>query len=104
MGATWSLFGAPKDLLWEPLRSLCGSSLEPLHRPRRASGIILELYWALFARLLLLILVSFRSSFYDVVFDLLSEPLGVDLELPSKPSDPKKPEFPQGILTCLKKF
>ena len=33
---------------------------------------------------------SFRSSLFDVVFYLLSEPLGVDFDVPSRPSDLQK--------------
>ena len=73
----------------------------------------MKLYWASFPRFWLLLLVYFRSSFFDVVFYLLSEPLGVDFELPSKPSDSivssqadpptlKNLEFPQGIFTFMK--
>ena len=83
LGLSWAPFGSS----WGSL----GGSLGPLHRPQRASRFLLELSWASLARLLLLLLVSFRSSFFDVVFSLLSEPLGVDFELPSRPSDPQKP-------------
>ena len=42
-----------------------------------------QLFGALFVVLDALLFVSFLSSFFDVVFYLLSEPLGVDLELPN---------------------
>ena len=42
-----------------------------------------KLFGALFVVLDAPLLASFRSSFFDVVFYLLSEPLGVDFELPS---------------------
>ena len=49
-----------------------------------------KLFGALFVALDALFFVSFLSSFFDVVFYLLSEPLGVDFELPNRPSDPQK--------------
>ena len=36
-------------------------------------------------------LVYVRYSFFDVVFYLLSEPLGVDFEIPSRPPEYQKP-------------
>ena len=63
----------------------------------------MELSWASFARLLLLLLVYFRFSFFDVVFYLLSVPLGVDFELASRPSDPQKPRFSLGNLNICEK-
>ena len=39
---------------------------------------------------LLMFFLFFLSSFFDVVFYLLSEPLGVDFELPNWPSHPQK--------------
>ena len=45
---------------------------------------------AFFVALDALFFVSFLSSFFDVVFYLLSEPLGVDFELPNRPSDLQK--------------
>ena len=87
-------FGSVLGLSWAPFGSSWGSlggSLGPSDRPKGASRFVLELPWASFARSLLLLLVSFRSSVVDVVCYLLSEPLGVDFELPSRPSDPQKP-------------
>ena len=37
------------------------------------------------------LLVYVRFSFFDVVFYLLSGPLGVDFEFTSRPPDPQKP-------------
>ena len=42
-----------------------------------------QLFGALFVVLDALFFVSFLSSFFDVVFYLFSEPLGVDFELPN---------------------
>ena len=42
-----------------------------------------KLFGALVVALEALLFVSFLSSFFDVVFYLLSEPLGVDFELPN---------------------
>ena len=42
-----------------------------------------KLFGAIFVVLDALIFVSLRYSFFDVVFYLLSEPLGVDFELPN---------------------
>ena len=42
-----------------------------------------KLFGALFVALEALVFVSFLSLFFDVVFYLLSEPLGVDFELPN---------------------
>ena len=42
-----------------------------------------KLFRALFVAFDALIFVSFLSSFFDVDFYLLSEPLGVDFELPN---------------------
>ena len=47
-----------------------------------------QLFGTLFVVLGALLLVSFLSSFFDDVFYLPSEPLGVDLELPNRPSHP----------------
>ena len=44
---------------------------------------VAKLFEALFVVLDALLFVSFLSSFFDVVFYLLSEPLGVDFELPN---------------------
>ena len=49
-----------------------------------------KLFGALFVALEALIFVSFLSYSFDVVFYLLSEPLGVDFELPNRPSDLQK--------------
>ena len=70
-------FGCVLGFPWASLGSSWGSlggSLGPLHRPQRASRFLLQLAWASFARFLLLLLVSFRSSFFNVVFYLLTEP------------------------------
>ena len=85
--SVWGLSWAPFGSSWGSL----GGSLGALHRPQRASRFIWELSWTSFARFWLLLLVYFRSSFFDVVFYLLSEPLGIDVALPSRPSDPQKP-------------
>ena len=50
-----------------------------------------KLFEALFVAPDALLFVSFLSSSFDIVFYLLSEPLGVDFELPNRPSDPQKP-------------
>ena len=50
-----------------------------------------KLFEALFFALDALLFVDFLSSSFDIVFYLLSEPLGVDFELPYRPSDPQKP-------------
>ena len=49
-----------------------------------------KLFEALFVVLDGLLFASFLSSSFDIVFYLLSEPLGVDFELPNRPSDLKK--------------
>ena len=88
-----------------------GGSRAPLGISRGTLGGLLGALWGLLgaststtegfqiplATLLVLVCsllaVSFRS-FFDVVFYLLSVPLGVDFDLPSRPSDPQKPSFP----------
>ena len=50
-----------------------------------------KLFEALFVALDALLFVDILSPSFDVVFYLLSEPLGVDFELPYRPSDPQKP-------------
>ena len=50
-----------------------------------------KLFEALFVVLDALLLVDFLSSSFDIVFYSLSEPLGVDFELPYRPFDPQKP-------------
>ena len=50
-----------------------------------------KLFEALFVVLDALLVVGFLSSSFDIVFYLLSEPLGIDFELPYQPSDPQKP-------------
>ncbi len=49
-----------------------------------------KLFEALFVVLDGLLFVDFLSSSFDIVFYLLSEPLGIDFELPYRPSDPQK--------------
>ena len=49
-----------------------------------------QLFEALFVVLDALLFASFLSSSFDIVFYLLSEPLGVDFELPNRPSDLQK--------------
>ena len=49
-----------------------------------------KLFEALFVVLDGLLFVDFLSSSFDIVFYLLSEPLGVDVELPNRPSDLQK--------------
>ena len=49
-----------------------------------------QLFEALFVVLDGLLFVDFLSSSFDIVFYLLSEPLGVDFELPNRPSDLQK--------------
>ena len=49
-----------------------------------------KLFGALFVALDGLLFVDFLSSSFDIVFYLLSEPLGVDFELPNRPSDLQK--------------
>ena len=44
---------------------------------------VAQLFGALFVALDYLLFASFRSSLFDVVFYFLSEPLGVDFELPN---------------------
>ena len=56
--------------------------------PGQARSKVVE---ALFVVLDGLLFVDFLSSSFDIVFYLLSEPLGVDFELPNRPSDPQKP-------------
>ena len=49
-----------------------------------------KLFETLFVVIDALLSVDFLSSSFDIVFYLLSEPLGVDFELPNRPSDPQK--------------
>ena len=49
-----------------------------------------KLFETLFIVLDAILFVDFLSSSFDIVFYLLSEPLGVDFELPNRPSDPQK--------------
>ena len=75
LGLSRALFGSS----WKAR----GRSEGPLDPPKRASRFILELSWAWFARLLLPKMALGGFWAVDVVFYLLSEPLGVDFELPS---------------------
>ena len=50
-----------------------------------------KLVGALFVVLYVFMFVSFRYFVFDVVYYFLSEPLGIDFELLSRPSDPQKP-------------
>ena len=81
-GSLGLLFGALGGLLgvsWELLRA-SGSTKEGL---QIRLGTLLGLVCSLLAAE-----DGLRSV--DVVFYLLSEPLGVDFELPNRPSDPQK--------------
>ena len=55
------------------------------------SQTVSKLFGTLFVILDALLVVDFLSSSFDIVFCLLSEPLGVDFVLPYRPSDPQKP-------------
>ena len=55
------------------------------------SQTVSKLFGTLFVILDALLVVDFLSSSFDIVFCLLSEPLGVDFELPYRPSDFQKP-------------
>ena len=52
---------------------------------------VAELFEALFVVIDGLLFVDSLSSSFDIVFCFPSEPLGVDFELPYRPSDPQKP-------------
>ena len=51
--------------------------------PRLPDQTVSKLFEALFVVLDVLLFASFLSSSFDIVFYLLSEPLGVDFELPN---------------------
>ena len=51
--------------------------------PPAPGQTVAKLFGALFVALDGLLFLDFLSSFFDVVFYLLSEPLGVDFELPN---------------------
>ena len=70
--------GAPRSLG----RPNCSGFLLPAE-PVLPGQTVAKLFGALFVAIDALLFVSFLSSFFDVVFYLLSEPLGVDFELPS---------------------
>ena len=58
--------------------------------PSLPGQTVAKLFGALFVVLDGLLFVDFLSSSFDIVFYLLSEPLGVDFELPNRPSDLQK--------------
>ena len=62
-----------------------------------------KLFGPLFVVLDCLLFVDFLSSSFDIDFNLLSEPLGVDVELPYRPSDPQKHSFSLKNLTIFEK-
>ena len=74
-----SVLGLSRGLFGSSGASL-GGSQRALNRPKKVSRSILELSEASFARILLSKMVSGPCS-------LLSEPLGIDVELPNRPSD-----------------
>ena len=51
--------------------------------PSLPGQTVAKLFGALFVALDALLFASFLSSSFDIVFYLLSEPLGVDFELPN---------------------
>ena len=65
---------------------------------------VANLFGALFVVLDALLFASFLSSSFDVVFYFLSEPLGVDFELPNRPSDPQKPSISVRNLNMFEKL
>ena len=77
--------GAPRGLG----RPNCSGFLL-LVEPVLPGQTVAKLFGALFVALDALLFVDFLSSSFDIVFYLLSEPLGVDFELPNRPSDPQK--------------
>ena len=77
--------GAPRGL-GRPNCSGLLSGAEPL----LPGQTVAKLFEALFVALDALLFASFLSSSFDIVFYLLSEPLGVDFELPNRPSDLQK--------------
>ena len=64
-----------------------------LAEPAFPGQTVSNFFGALLVVLDALLLASFRSWFFEVAFYLLLEPLGVDFELPSGPSHPRKPSF-----------
>ena len=70
--------GAPRGLG----RPNC-SGLFLLAKPSLSGQTVAKLFEPLFVVLDALLVAYFRSSFFDDVFYLLSEPLGVDFELPN---------------------
>ena len=70
--------GAPRGL-GRPNCSPLLSGAEPLLPGQTRS----KLFEAVFVVLDVLLFVDFLSSSFDIVFYLLSEPLGVDFELPN---------------------
>ena len=70
--------GAPKGLG----RPNCSGFLSPAES-LLSGETVSKLFEPLFVALDALFFVYFLSSFFDVVFYLLLEPLGVDFELPS---------------------
>ena len=71
-------------------RPNCSGLLLPAE-PSFPGQTVPNLFGTLFVVIDALLLASFRSSFFDDVFHVLSGALGVDFELPSRPSDPQKP-------------
>ena len=72
-----------------PSRPNCSPHLF-LADPALPGQTVSKLFEALFVALDGLLFVDFLSSSFDIVFYLLSEPLGVDFELPNRPSDLQK--------------
>ena len=94
LGPSW----APLGCSWGSL----GSTFGPPDRPKwptcrtvvaRSNGVkaFCELTLSLFVVLVALLLASCCYILFEVVFYPLLEPLGVDFELPRRPSEPQKP-------------
>ena len=72
--------------------------------PALKGQTVAKLFRALFLAIDALVFVSLLCFFFRCRFYLLSEPLGVDFELPSWPSDSQKSQCSLGCLNILKKI
>ena len=91
--------GAPRGL-GRPNCSGLPSPADPL----LPGQTVAKLFGALFVALDALLFVSFLSSSFDIVFYLLSEPLGAILSSQTDPPTFKNGVFLDRILTLLNRF
>ena len=81
-------------------RPNCSGFLPPAE-PSLPDQTVAKMVGALLGAIAALHFASCRSYVFDVVFYLISEPLQIDFELPSRPADPQKPAVSCGNLNMF---